>query len=401
MKNRMKREHLLLSKIAFTALMLLLYILGRSIPLYSLDPSEYLEKHADATTLLSQTISGDLNQCSLLALGIFPYMMASMGQQIVMSFKSRKSKAGTSPVRSNRIMIIIMFILAVYQAIMRVRDLKFVTVNGFLMPRIIAVLQLVVGAFVILWMSERNTKYGIGGQTALIFVNILDGFMSVIRQCDIPRYWVIMICIVTGTVVVTLFMENTQKRIPLQRISVQNIYGDKDYQAIKLNPIGIMPVMFASGLMMLPQLLVKSLLSSAPDNNILMWWNENLTMDHYFGIGVYLFCLFFLTISFSAIFLNPREITEALLQSGDSFEDIHPGKKTHRYLLRNIFFFGIISSIVMGTCIALPRLLAINGVLDEQVSMLPSSVMMLVGMWINLYQEAEAVGKLDRYRKIL
>lgn len=401
MRKRERRSHLLLSKIIFTVLMLLLYIIGRSIPLYSIDPSEYLNKHADATRLLSQTISGDLNQCSLLALGIFPYMMASMGQQIVMSLMSSKNKSGISPVKSNRIMVAIMLVLAIYQAVMRVTDLKFVPGNGFLLPRIIAALQLVVGSFVILWMSERNTKYGVGGQTALIFVNILDGFTSVVRQCDISRYWLIMICIVLGTVVVTLFMENTQKRIPLQRISVQNIYGDTDYQAIKLNPIGIMPVMFASGLMMLPQLLVQTLLKFNPNNTILIWWNTNLSMDRYFGVGVYLFCLFFLTICFSAIFLNPKEITENLLQSGDSFEGVHPGKKTKRYLLRNIFTFGIISSVVMGICIAVPRLLAINGVLDEQVSMLPTSVLMLVGMWINLYQEIQAVGKIDKYRSIL
>lgn len=81
-----------------------------------------------------------------------------------------------------------------------------------------------------MWLTSRNKKYGIGGQTALIYLNILDGILTTV-----------------------------------QRISIHNIYADKNYMAIKLNPIGVMPAMFSMAFFMVPQLLISLFIMVFPE----------------------------------------------------------------------------------------------------------------------------------------
>ena len=252
----------------------------------------------------------------------------------------------------------------------------------------------------ILWLSERNKKYGIGGQTALIYVNIVDGVRTnlashTLAELKLPLMMSLLVLIVV------IWLENAEKRIPMQRISVYNIYGDKNYQAIKLNPIGIMPVMFASAFAMLPQFVISLLLMIWPERSSFLWFQENAVMTRPLGIGIYIACLFILTIIFSVIFINPGEISEQLLKSGDSIVNIQAGKESRRYLWRNVLSISVFSATVMSVCMGIPMCLQLVGKYENSLIMIPASVMMLTGMWCNLYQEVKGVKSLDAYEPFL
>lgn len=396
-----KKEHVYFEKLIYTFLILLVYIVGKSLPLYGVDISEYMDRAIGAEDLLLQTISGDLYQCSLFALGISPYMISSILVQILSACRSEDARKRISPRKKNRIIITITFCVAIVQAILQVYDLQFVaSLDKLPLTYAIAVLEMVTGVVVIIWLSSRNKQYGIGGQTVLILVNIIDG----IKATLVGREWeelILPLVVAFVGLIIMLFMENTEKRIPLQRISIHNIYADKNYLAIKMNPIGVMPAMFSTAFFMLPQLIIGLLLWMFPENANLIWWQDKMSLSDPMGMVVYIVILYCLTIGFSIVFVNPKDITEQYLKSGDSFENIHAGRDTRRYLAGTIGRISVLSATVMSICLGVPLYLQYRGNIDSSLVMLPSSIMMLTGIWCNLYREAESVKNLEAYKPFI
>lgn len=400
MKKR-KKEYIFYQKILYTFLILLVYMIGKSLPLYGIDVSSYMNRSIGAEDLLRQTVSGDLFQCSLFALGITPYMISSILVQIVIACRSEDARKRISPRKKNWFTIMTTFLLALFQAVLQAQELKYnVTVDLLLFAQMIAILEMVTGAMVIIWLISRNKKYGIGGQTVLILTNIVDGIEHTIQGND-PEELIIPLCVGMIGMFIMLFMENSEKRIPLQRISIHNIYSDKNYLAIKMNPIGVMPAMFSTAFFMIPQLLIAGLLFVFPENANILWWQENMFMDKPLGMVVYILILYCLTIGFSVVFVNPKDITEQYLKSGDSFVNIHAGKDTRKYLVGVIGRISVLSATVMSICLGVPLYMQYRGNIDSLLVMFPSSLMMLTGLWCNLYRESEAIKNLEAYKPII
>ena len=165
--HKRKKSKLLEDKLLYTYLIVLAYMIGRSIPLFGVDTSNLALVEFDAQSILTQTVSGDLNQCSIFALGITPYMIAAIPVMMIAACRSSESKARTSQITLNRITVYIILVVAILLAIARVGSLPF-TGQGMelILQKTVASVQMVTGAFVIMWMARRNKKYGIGGQTA-------------------------------------------------------------------------------------------------------------------------------------------------------------------------------------------------------------------------------------------
>lgn len=401
MKQKEQKENLVKYKLLYTAIILLVYMIGKSLPLHMIDVSAYIHKSVDAEDLLLQTISGDIFQCSLFALGISPYMISSMLIQIVSAFRKSETRSKISPKKTNKQVLGMTLVIAIVQALIQVPDLKFrVTGLDLLWAQSIAVIEMITGAMIIVWLSSRNKKYGIGGQSALIFVNILDGIITTIKGEQLNNL-VIPLLVSVVVMLVVIFMENTEKRIPVQRISIHNIYADKNYLAIKLNPIGVMPAMFSTACFMIPTILISALHMFLPENTTILWWQNNMSLTKPLGIGVYLVLIYILSIGFSRVFINPREITEQFLKSGDSLLDIHAGKDTRKYLSKTINGISFVSATVMGVCLCVPMVLQMTGMMQSSLAALPSSVLMLTGIWCNLYREVRAVGDLEAYKPFI
>lgn len=395
------KESITKYKLLYTALILLIYLIGKGLPLYRIDISMYLQRSIDAEAVLLQTISGDIYQCSVFALGISPFMISSIMVQVLMAFRSSEARSKISPKKMNRLSLVLMVIIAVVQAFLKVQELQFaVPKEQLLYTQGIAGIQMIAGALVIRLLSSGNERYGIGGQSAIIYVNIMDGILVMVKGKGVQE---ILVPLLISLVVmfIMLIMENTEKRIPVQRISIHNIYADKNYLAIKLNPIGVMPAMFSMAFFMIPQLILSLLLWCFPENAGLIQWQTKLTLAEPVGIAVYIGILYLLTIGFSRVFVNPREMTEQFLKSGDSILNIHAGKDTKRYLSGVITRLSIYSATVMSICLGVPLVLQLMGVIESSLATLPSSVMMLTGIWCNLYREFMAVRDIEAYRPFI
>ncbi len=397
MPDRKIKHQIYIEKLSFTAGILIIYLIGRNLPLYGIDTGMYQTPYMDAQLLLMQTISGDAYRTSVLALGLFPYMIGTMLIQIIMACLSKETKQRISPKSTNGITLLTVLAVSVVQAVITAGEQYFVKQpTGMITAAAVAVPEMVAGSFIILWLSERNKKYGIGGQTPLILVNILDGLVSTLTKHELRELLLpLAICVVVVFFMVVL--ENGEKRLPMQRVSIHNIYADKNYTAIKLNPIGSMPIMFASAFFMLPQLFISALNRIFPQQETLLWWKENLSLVKPLGIVVYIVILYALTVGLSWIFLSPKDLAEQMLKSGDSILDKHAGKETERYLTGNVLKIALFSATVMSVCAGVPMLLQLTGRMDNSLVMLPTSAMMLAGIWCNLYQEVIAVKNYDAY----
>lgn len=399
-KGYKEKGHVLKYKLLYSGIILLVYIVGKNIPLYQVDVSAYRQVSVGAEDLLVQTIGGDFSRCSILALGVFPSMIAALLVQLFLALRGLFTKARVSPGKAQRLTVAVTLTIAVFQALVQVPGLQFAVSGDTLsLARLIAGTEMVTGAMFILWLSDRNGKYGVSGRMVFVTVNILERIQMMLLGYPLQRL-ATPLAIGALMMLVILLMENTEKRIPVQRISIHNIYGDKNYLAIKFNPVGIMPVMFTSAVFLLPQLLVSLLGYLFPQQAGIAWCQENLSLARPFGIFVYVICEYVLTIGFSLLMLNPGDITEQFLKSGDSIVDLHAGRDTRRYLSGCVWRISFLSATVMGVCIVVPLLLQFRGGMDGTLAMLPTSLMMLMGFSCNMYREISTLHSYDACRPL-
>ena len=150
-----RKDSILKYKLLYTALVLFIYLLGKNLPLYGIDLSAYANQTLDTATLLIQAISGDVYRRSVFALGISPYMMASILVQMVVAFRSADAKARISPKKKNYIMLELTLIFALFQAVLQVRNLSFaVTGQRLMLAQVVSVVEMIAAAMIILWLSE-------------------------------------------------------------------------------------------------------------------------------------------------------------------------------------------------------------------------------------------------------
>jgi len=325
-------------------------------------------------------------------------MFSMLFVQVIVAVKRADSKAHTSPKKITMATLILMFVWASVQAYLTVNSTIYVFDGGLqlIIAKIISGFQMVTGAFVILWLATRNGKYGIGGQTVLIYVNILDSVVHTVKNSGL---WEMHVIGGIGflAVICTIIFENSEYRIPMQRISIHNIYSDKNYIPIKLNPIGMMPVMFSTAFFMLPVYVSMGLSMLFPNDKNLQWVYENMDTAHTLGIAVYTVVLYVITIIFSFVFISPKNLTESLQKAGDSITGLKSGKNTRRFISIRVFWIAFFSAMFMGFFIIVPLVLHLRGYVESTVISLPSILIAMASINCNLYRELRAVRDYDAY----
>lgn len=392
-----KKTHELRRRLFFSLAILVIYMAGRSLLLYHVDPAAYQLEELDSQNILISMISGGRYRCTIFALGIMPYIMASLLMWIFMALGGSAFKSRFSPQKTERITLIAAVIIAAAYAVPAADDLVFKSsaLNiGTL--KAIAIVELVIGAIIIYKMAAMNREHGVGAQTPIILVNILDNLFSTIQKFtweDLQRP--LVLCLIMAGVI--LIVENIIIHIPVQRVSIHNSYADKSYIAFKFNPIGVMPVMFALTFFMLPQLVLRLLLTLEEDNGTLQILSQKMNLGDALGAAVYLGIIFALNVIFSFIMLSPGDMADQLQKGGDSIVGVYAGRKTKRYLRRKLLLLTILSSCVLCLMIGASLRMAMMGRVSPELALFPTTGMMLVGMLCPLYREIKAYRKFDSY----
>ena len=400
MKKKAK-EHILLYKILYSLMVMFIYMIGRNIPLYGVDVEAYRDVDINAQSIIIQAVSGDMKNCSIFILGLWPYMLASMLIVLVVAIATLDKTRRISPKKVNIWTVTLMLIIGILQAYERVQNYIYkVDGTALIQAKTIAFVELIAGMHIVVYLGDRATKYGICGKTSVFLVNIVDGMMTMLVGQPFRKLWLIIVISIIE-IAVMLVLENTEKRIAVQRVSIHNIHADKNYIAYKMNPVGVTPMMFASAAFILPQSVFGLLNKMFPESGTIEWIYHRMNLTSVLGVWVYIAIIVILTIAFSFIMLTPGKTAEDLLKSGDSILGVYAGRETKRYLQGCVLSFSLISSVVIGICVGVPLFLQFGGYINSKLAMFPCSIMMFTGIWISFGREAEVYRNMDRYEPFI
>lgn len=353
------------NKILITLLLLFVYRVGCWIPCVGFDASVIFENSSGFGffELMNMVSGGALANCSVLALGVSPYITASIVIQLLtvaIPALERLAKSGEDGRRKlNLYTRITALILALAQAIGIVvgysegMDYALTSAIPEWLVGCGAVIIMVAGSMFTVWIGERITDLGIGnGTSLLIFVGILSSagtsVAAIISECfnDITYLWYLALFIVAIVIIFAfiVFMDNSEERVKVQyakQIKGNKMYGGQSQHIpIKLNATGVMPIIFASALLTFPQLIISIFW---PDSDAYAWYSEWMGTDSWLYIVLTALLILVFAFFYSKISFDPDDISKRLQQQGGFVTGIRPGKPTAEYLGRisgRLTFFG-------------------------------------------------------------
>ena len=352
-------------KILITIALLLVYRLGCWLPVPGINVEAFSASvdGQDFLSLLSSVSGGALANGAILALGISPYISASIIIQlltIAIPSLERLSKMGDEG--KKRISLytkIAALVLAIVQAVAIVISYSS-ALNTLTMPKWVVgamvVTILVAGSMFTYWLGEKITSYGIGnGQSLLIFVGILSTAASSlyfvilnITKGSTESIWELLLFTLALVFIFAfiVFMDLGERRIPVQyakQVKGRKMYGGQStFIPIRVNSTGVMPIIFASSIITFPQLLFSIFW---PNSGFYRWYSEWLGAGGWIYIILTGLLILFFAYFWTQITFNTEDISRNIQQNGGFILGIRPGKPTAEYLKKisnRITLFGAI-----------------------------------------------------------
>ena len=408
------------SKMIFTLLMIVVYRLGNIIPIPFMDKNvvnKLMSSNAGGlVNLLDLLAGGSLKQMSVFALSIYPYITASIVVQLLtIAFPrlgeiARDGEMGRKKVaKYTKIGAVI---LGIFEAMAIANGLfaKAIVAKGYIQSALI-IISLLAGSMFLVWLGEIITEKGIGnGISIIIFLGIVSNlptqigtFIYGIMTGTVGILTIIGIVLAAVLIVVIVVLINEgERKITVQyakKVVGRKMYGGQaTHIPVKVNMSGVMPVIFASSLLAMPQTL--SLLFSGGTPS---WISSYLTVEGSVGVYVYSIMNFILIILFgffySSIQFNTVEYAKNLQQYGGFIPGIRPGKPTGEYLQKisnRITFSGsIILALVASAPIVLSRLSGMK------INFGGTSVIIIVGVVIETMKQIESMMLMRHYKGFL
>lgn len=382
-------------KIIFTLVLIILYRVGAQIPSPGVDYATIADRLRDLTeesgnlySVINLFSGGALLQLSIFAIGIMPYITASIIVQlltvVIPHFEQLKKEGQSGQAKMTQYTRYLTLALALLQSsgIVALADREQLLGQGVrvlaedrnFFTLVVLVITMTSGAILVMWMGELITEKGIGnGMSLMIFAGIAtrlptDG-VSIMQN----NGGLVFAMVVAGLIVLVVgitFIEQGQRRIPVQyakrMVGRRQYGGSSTYLPLKVNQAGVIPVIFASSLIYMPVLITQIVNSGSPgvsDN----WWQRNV-IAHLQAPSSwqYIVLYFVLTIFFSYFYVSvqydPAEQAENMKKYGGFIPGIRPGRPTAEYLgfvMNRLLFVG---SIYLALIAVLPNILLDLGV---------------------------------------
>ena len=413
LKNIYKIEDLRI-RIGTTLFFILIYRLGSFVSLPGVDPAQ-LQNLKNQTSdgllgLINMFSGGAFAQASIFALGIMPYISASIVIQllgIAVPYFQRLQKEGESGRRKiNQITRYLTVIILVFQSPAYLTNLHYqLPESAFAMSgalfTVSSVIILTAGSMFVMWLGERITDKGIGnGISLIIMIGIIAQLPMAVVQEFASRIsqqggglvmFLIEFVILFLVFMASILLVQGTRRIPVQyakRIVGNKQYGGvRQYIPLKVNAAGVMPIIFAQAIMMVPITLVGvansenlSGVAAALSNITGFWYN---------------FMQFMLVVAFTyfytAITINPTQMAEDMKKNGGFIPGVKPGKKTVEFLDTIMSRITLPGSIFLGLITILPAFAMLMGI-NQQFAYFygGTSLLILVGVVLDTLQQIES-----------
>ena len=359
------KEKEIRKKMLLTLLMLLIFRLGCFIPVPGIASGSFQSLASnDFFSIMSTITGGSLQNGTLFALGIIPFINAFIIMQLltlVIPPLDRLSKQGEDGRKKiTQITRYMAILLAVIQGVGICLgwggDMFDATFGSTKLTMALVIMMFVGGSCLVMWIADRITEYGVGNGTSLIiFVGILasagqslvNAFANAGNGDVAKNVWLIIafLVVVLFVFVFIIFVDLAERRITIQyakQVKGNKMYGGQStHIPMKVNASGVMPIIFASSFLMFPQMIA----SFWPQSAFYQWWAKWLGIGTPIYIAVMCLLILFFSFFYSQIQFNPDDISKNIQQNGGYIPGIRPGRPTADYLKKinnRITLFGAI-----------------------------------------------------------
>lgn len=411
-------------KLLYTLMMLVIVRVGSILPIPGVD-TEYF------STLLSNINTGDMSyldaftggsfeRMSLFALSITPYITSSIIMQLLtiaipkLEEMQKEGEDGRKKIAS--ITRYVTLGLALVESIAMaigfgrqglIKDYQNMSTIHYVSSIIVVVAVLTGGSALLMWIGERITENGVGnGISIVLLINIISGmpgdFATLYSTFVAPKTiakgvlaGAIILVIVVVMVVLVCFLQDGERRIPVQYSQKitgrKSVGGQSTHIPLKVNTAGVMPVIFASSLMQFPVIIAQLF------SNKTYEWTKYLSSSYWcrpemikYSVGLLLYIVLIVVFAYfyTSITFNPIEVADNMKKAGGVIPGITPGKSTSEYLnkiLNYIVFIGAVGLMV----IALIPIIC-SGVFNANVSFGGTSIIIIVGVILETLKGIEA-----------
>lgn len=389
-------------RIGFTFICLLIFIAGTTIPV----PGVTSLKNVDFGDLYNAITGGSLKNFSIFALGVMPYISASiitslLQMDIFPYFTELKESGPTGRQKINQITRYLGIIIAFIQGF----AMSFAMINnGTAIEYLRVSLILTAGTSFLLWLGDQITQKGIGNGTSLI---IMAGILATVPQTFIDTFkalvldnaslflgiieFIIFILAYIAIIVLVVFVQESERRIPIQYSNQTNsAYGAKqNYIPFKLNSANVMPVIFASVIFTVPTF-IAGLMKS--ENGFVTFVTKYVNYTTPTGFAAYIILIFAFSFLYTFIQVNPSELSKNLSRQGGYIPGVRPGKETINYIKTVLGRITLIGAIFIAVIAGLPIVFSsfISTNLPTSVSVGGTSILIVVGVAIETCKQLES-----------
>lgn len=391
-------------RILFTLFGLLIFAVGTTIPVPG---TEGAISSLGLWELYNAIGGGALEQFSIFAIGVMPYISASivtslLQMDIIPYFSELKEQGQEGRRKINKINRYLGIIIAFFQGL--AMAFAFIQ-DGTTLDYIKIATILTAGTAFLLWLGDQITQRGIGNGISLI---IMAGIISTIPKMFIDTFntlildttgslfigivsFILFVLFYIAIIVGVVFIEKSERRIPIQYSNqTASAYGKKqNYIPFKLNSAGVMSVIFASVLFSVPAF-IAGLLGS--ENGFSIFVSKYLNYTTPIGFVIYIILIFLFAFFYVFLSINPEELSKNLNKQGGYIPGVRPGKETKDYIKTVLSRITLIGAIFIAIIAGLPIIFSsfINTNLPSSVSIGGTGILIVVGVALETYRQLES-----------
>ena len=402
------------NKIFFTLAMLVIFKIGTYIPAPGVNPEAFNHPQGSqgATELLNTFGGGALKRFSIFAMGIMPYITASIVMQllqmdIVPKFTEWAKQGEMGRRKINNVTryfaIILAFIQSIGMAFQFNNYLKGqLIIEKSVMSYLLIAVVLTAGTAFLIWLGDQITQFGVGnGISLIIFAGILSTLPSSLEQFaqsvfvgqdDTSLAWLKILGLIVALILLTvgaIFVLEAKRKIPIQyakKQSAQRLGSQATYLHLKVNSAGVIPVIFEMAFFLLPRTLTLFFPKAEWAQNIADTANPSSNI----GMIIYVVLIIAFAYFYAFVQVNPEKMADNLKKQGSYVPGIRPGEQTKKYITKVLYRLTFVGSIFLAAIAILPIIATKFMGLPQSIQIGGTSLLIVIGVAIETMKTLEA-----------
>ncbi|HVI21347.1 MAG TPA: preprotein translocase subunit SecY [Bacillus sp. (in: firmicutes)] len=403
-------------KILFTLLMLIVFRIGTFIPVPNVN-AEILAAQDQLSVfgVLNTFGGGALNNFSILAMGIMPYITASiiiqlLQMDVVPKFTewSKQGEVGRRKLAQfTRYFTIVLGFIQAFGMSFGFNNMAggLLIENPGVSTYLIIAIVLTAGTSFLMWLGEQITSKGVGnGISIIIFAGIVAGIPTMVNQVIAQQFQnagdeifiriitvLLIVIAIIAIIVGVIFFQEALRKIPIQYakrvVAGRNpVGGQSTHLPLKVNAAGVIPVIFAVSFIVTP----RTIASFFQQNDVTLWIQKIFDYTHPIGMVIYAVLIIAFTYFYAFIQVNPEKVAENLKKQGGYIPGIRPGINTEKYLTRTLYRLTFVGAIFLTVIAILPVVFSKVAGLPQSVQIGGTSLLIVIGVALETMKQLEA-----------